>query len=67
MVKTGYQEEGDPSTLAVLPRYSSSLCVSKGFSLKRVWLISKWSLNLLVSIDLIFKPCRQQFLNRYLI
>lgn len=30
-------------------------------------LISKRSLNLLVSIDLIFKPCRQQFLNQYFI
>lgn len=57
----------DPSTSAVLLCFSSALCVSKGFSPKSARLISKRSLNLLVSIDLIFKPCRQQFLNRYLI
>lgn len=57
----------DPSTSAVLLCFSSALCISKGFSPKSARLISKRSLNLLVSIDLIFKPCRQQFLNRYLI
>lgn len=67
-VRSGHQEGlADPSTSAVLPGSSSALCISKGFSPKPARLISKRSLNLLVSIDLIFKPCRQQFLNRYLI